>query len=116
MNIMHMNEGAKAAFELDDCTLILGNLLIDLGEEREDTERVLSVFTDGDGQLSFEGDVYAAVIIIPPRRYVDEEITETVGGEEVTQTVSVPQPCQAEAVTLQLWALPENPATPEDEE
>ncbi len=116
MNITHMNEGRKVALEVDGCTLILGNMLIDLNEEQEDTERVLSVFIDDGGQLSFEGDIYAAVIIIPPRRYADEEITEMVDGEEIVRAVSMPQPCQAGAVTLQLWAPPKKTATNEDEE
>ncbi|MFN8682762.1 hypothetical protein ACDP63_16710 [Paracoccus sp. P2] len=116
MNIVHLNEGAKLAFELEGCVLTLGGTLtINLAEEQQDTERVISVFADAAGQPELEGDAYAALIIIPPRRYVDEEVTETVEGEEVTQIVPVPQPCQADAVTLQLWALPENPETPEQE-
>lgn len=107
MNIVHMNDGAKAAFELEGCVLTLGPLIFDIGEEQFDTEKVISVFADPAGQLALEGDAYAAVLIIPPRRYVDDEVTETIDGEEVTQIVPVPQPCQAEAVTLQLWALPE---------
>lgn len=115
MNIVHMNEGAKAAFELEGCVLTLGSLIFDIGEEQLDTEKVISVFTDASGQLALDGDAYAAVIIIPSRRYVDEEVTETIDGEEVTQIVPVAQPCTAEAVTLQLWALPENPETAEQE-
>lgn len=115
MNIQHLNEGRKVEFELDGCELTLGGMVIDLEVEQRDTERVISIFADSAGQLSTEGDAYAAIIIIPPRRYVDEEVTETVDGEEVIQTISVPQPCSAEAVTLQLWALPENPENPEHE-
>lgn len=115
MNIEHMNEGEKAAFELEGCVLTLGSLIFDIGDEQADTERVISVFADAAGHLSLDGEAYAAVIIIPPRRYVDEEVTETIDGEEVTQIVPVPQPCQADAVTLQLWALPENPETTEQE-
>ncbi len=116
MNIQHLNEGRKAEFELDGCELTLGNLVIDLAEEQRDNERVISVFAGTDGQLSLEGDTYAAVIVIPPRRYVDEEVTEMIDSEEVTQIIPVPQPCSAEAVTLQLWAMPENPETPEQSE
>jgi len=116
MNIVHMNEGPKAAFELEGCVLTLGELIFDIGEEQVDTEKVISVFADATGQLALEGDAYAAVIIIPPRRYIDEEVTETIDGDEVTQIVPVPQACTAEAVTLQLWALPETSETTTEQE
>lgn len=116
MNIVHMNAGAKTAFELEGGVLTLGSLIFDIREAQTDTERVISVFTDAAGQLSLEGDTYAAVIIVPPRRYVDEAVTETIDGEEVTQIVPVPRPCQAEAITLQLWALPETPETTAEQE
>ena len=117
MNIIHMNEGYKVAATLADCVLTLGAALtIDIAEAQADTEQVITVFADAAGQLSYEGETYAAVVIIPPRRYVEEEVTETVEGEEVTQIVSVPQPCQASAVTLQLWAVPEANEPTETEE
>jgi len=117
MNIIHMNEGHKITTSLDECILTLGgSLTIDIDEEQRDVERVITVFADASGALSFEGDTFAAVIIIPPRRYAEDEVTEIIDGEEVTQTISVPQPCQVSAVTLQLWAVPEANEPTETEE
>ena len=117
MNIIDMNEGHKVTAALAECTLTLGGVLeIDIEAEQRDVERVITVFADAAGQLALEGDAYAAVVIIPPRRYAEEEVTETIDGEEVTQTVSVPQPCQVSAVTLQLWAVPEANEPTETEE
>lgn len=117
MNIIHMNEGRKIATSLDGLILTLGGTLaIDIGGEQRDIERVINVFVDADGTPSFEGDTFAAVIVIPPRRYGNMEVKETVGGEEVTQIVSVPQPCQISAVTLHLWAVPEPTNHTETEE
>lgn len=117
MNIIEMNEGHKVTAALAECILTLGGALtIDIEAEQRDVERVITVFADAAGQLSLEGDAYAAVVIIPPRRYVEEEVTETVDGEEATQGVLVAQPCQVSAVTLQLWAVPEANEPTETEE
>jgi hypothetical protein len=117
MNVIHMNEGHKVTAMMAACVLTLGGALsIDIAAAQRDTETVITVFADAAGKLSYEGETYAAVVIIPPRRCVDEEVTETVDGEEVTQTLSVPQPCQASAVTLQLWAVPEATEPTETEE
>lgn len=118
MNIEHMNEGTKADFELVECVLSLGDgeIIIDLAEEQRDIERVISVFANSAAELHLTGETYAAVIIIPPRRYTDEEVTVEIDGEEVIEIVPVPQPCSAEAVTLRLWALPEHPDETENEE
>ena len=106
MNIIQMNEGHKVTAAIADCVLTLGGALtIDIDAEQSDVERVITVFVDAAGELSYEGNTYAAVIIIPPRRYADEEVTEDMDGEEVTQTISVAQPCQVSAVTLQLLSL-----------
>lgn len=56
MNIVHMNEGTKAEFELEGCVLTLGALIFDIDEEQLDTEKVISVFADTAGQLALEGD------------------------------------------------------------
>ena len=117
MNIIQMNEGHKVTATLDDCVLTLGGALaIDIDAEQSDVERAITVFVDAAGQLSYEGNAYAAVVIIPPRRYAEEELTEEMDGEEITQTISVAQPCQVSAVTLQLWAVPEANEPTETEE
>jgi len=59
---------------------------------------------------------YAATIILPPRRYADEEVDEIMDGEEVVQIVPVAQPLQVAAVTLQLWSIGTAHAESENEE
>lgn len=119
MNIVHMNEGEKIAHSLEDCVLTLadGAAVIDLDEAQRDTEQVITLRVGADGVLSEGGGAYAAVLIIPPRRYSSEEVTEEVDGETETFVARVPQPCEPAAVTLQLWALPRQPDdNPESEE
>lgn len=119
MNIVHMNEGEKIAHALDECMLTLGDdsAVIDLDEAQRDTEQVLTFRVGADGVLREDGSAYAAVLIIPPRRYASEEVSEEVDGETETYTARVPLPCEPAAATLQLWALPRQPDdTPEIEE
>lgn len=106
MNIIHMNEGRKAAIGLTGSILTLGTISIDLDAVQGDIQRVLTVYVDAGGGLSFHGEAYAAVVIIPPRRYTDMEATD---GEPAGPPTMLP--CQAGAVTLQLWALPPNNLT-----
>lgn len=108
MNIIHMNEGRKAAVGLTGSILTLGTISIDLDAVQGDIQRVLTVYVDAAGDLAFHGEAYAAVVIIPPRRY---EIAVAPEGEPAAP--SVPLPCQPATVTLQLWALPPNPLTTE---
>lgn len=118
MNIVHMNEGEKIDHALEGCLLSLGlgELEVDLEAMQADTEQVLTVRVDAGGRISPDGQAYAAVVIVPPRRYLDQEITEEVDGETVTYSAPVAQPCDPGAVTLQLWAVPRASATTEDEE
>lgn len=117
MNIIPMNEGRKVTVALAGAILTLGGALaIDIEAEQRDVERVITVFADVSGGLSFEGAAYAAVIIIPPRRYTETEVTEIVEGEEVTQIQTTPEPVQVSAVTVQLWAVPEAIETSNTEE
>ncbi|TDE34122.1 hypothetical protein [Antarcticimicrobium sediminis] len=117
MNVTHMNEGHKVAYTLDGSILTIGeSVVLDLDEEQEDVERVISVFAGDDGTLSEDGHNYAAVIIIPPRRYANEEVDEIIDGEEVVQIIPVAQPCQVAAVTLQLWSIAMAHAESEKEE
>ncbi|WPZ28192.1 hypothetical protein T8A63_11020 [Sulfitobacter sp. OXR-159] len=117
MNVTHMNKGPKVAHSLEGSILTIGqNIVLDLNEEQEDVERVISLFVDDEGQLQESGKRYAAVIVVPPRRYLDEEVDDVVDGEEVVQIIPVAQPCQVAAVTLQLWSIDETADPTENEE
>lgn len=117
MNVTHMNEGHKVAYSLDGSILTIGeSVVLNLDEEQEDVARAVSIFAGDDGTLSQDGHNYAATIILPPRRYADEEVDEIIDGEEVVQIVPVAQPLQVAAVTLQLWSIGTAHAESENEE
>lgn len=110
MNVVSMNDGLKAAHSLAGTILTLSGsdaLSLDLAEAERDTETVISVFADRACCLSLEGGTYAAVVVIPPRRYLDQEVEEEGTDGPRLVTVPVAQPLNTEAVTLRLWALPE---------
>ncbi|MQP64709.1 hypothetical protein GE253_05040 [Niveispirillum sp. SYP-B3756] len=104
MHVVPMTVGVPPLHALDGAVLTLSTggghqLSIDLGEAERDTETVISVFV-ARGRLSLaRGGAYAAVIQVPPRRYTEE------WGEDGPRMVA--QPLNIDAVSLQLWALPD---------
>lgn len=110
MNVVSMNDGAKAPWSLSGSELRLGSpaqVSLDLADLEADNEVVVTVYAAPDGELTLEGGAYAAVITIPPRRYEPQTVTEDGmdGPMEVVKPVAVP--LNVDAVTLKLWAMPE---------
>ncbi|PTV94006.1 hypothetical protein C8J27_11057 [Rhodobacter aestuarii] len=99
MNITKMTNGPVIDWALDGAALTFaGALTVDLEAEARDVGRAITVFVDAAGMPSFEGEKYAAVIVVPPRQYTESEVDE--------EAVIVPLAINLDAVQLQLWALP----------
>ena len=110
MNLVAMNDGSTIACALIGSVLHFGDpafLTLDLAELEADTERVVTVYADGEGALTLAGGNYVAIVVIPPRRYALTEVEEDGMDGPVTVTKPVAQPLNTDAVTVKLWALPE---------
>ncbi|GHV79111.1 hypothetical protein AGMMS49944_09020 [Spirochaetia bacterium] len=96
---------------LEEHVLTIGEIVLDLDEEERDQEVVIS-FTQCEGVihrgLMSCGD-YVAEVIIPPRRYVQEEVPDEAGedpDEDMgTHTENVPVPLDIDSVILKLWPV-----------
>jgi hypothetical protein len=100
-------------YSLDEHILTIGEIVLDLDEEERDQEVIIS-FTQCEGMvhrgLMDCGD-YVAEVVIPPRRYVQEEVPDEAKegddpDEELgTHTENVPVPLDIESVILKLWPV-----------
>ena len=80
-------------------------MTIDLAEEQADTTRQIEIRTDGISLSRTDGDTYAALITIPPRRYRPGDITTKPDGDGIEQTPPAALPLDGNAITLQLWGM-----------
>lgn len=116
MDVQHMSKGRVLEHHLDGTELHIGTpaQVIDLAEKERDAEVVIGLRADAAGALDPEGDLHAATIIIPPRRYEMGEVTEETDGETITYQDRIAQPLNVAAVTLQLYGLPALPTENEE--
>jgi hypothetical protein len=116
MDVQQMTKGRVLEHHLDGTELHIGSpaQVIDLAARERDAEVVIGLRADAAGGLDPEGDLHAATIIIPPRRYELGEVTEESDGETITYQDHVAQPLNLAAVTLQLYGLPELPTENEE--
>lgn len=108
MDIQILTDGAHAQHQLDGSvlTLTLGEsrLSLDLAAEQADATHVIEIRTDRAGQAlsQSEGDTYAALITLPPRRYSVPDPETDADGAPLTPVAA---PLDTAAVTLQLWGI-----------
>jgi len=96
MNIIHINEGQKIAFNVEGTKIFFRDeLMLDLSKYERDYDVEIDICQDDD-QILIAGlsKYYVANIIIPARQHQDPEKT-------------VPAPFSMDNVTLVLWALVE---------
>lgn len=109
MNIVEMTAGAKIPWQEEAGILSLNNdeLVIDLNARQTDVQTVIDVCITAAGKLvEGYGEAYAMNILIPPRRYTEQEEAGTdMNGDPTTTMVKVPLPLDVKAVALQLWGL-----------
>ena len=114
MDVLHITKGRVLEHHLDGAELHIGDQVIDLAAHERDAEVVIGLRADAAGSLDPQGDLHAAAIIIPPRRYELGEVTEETDGETITYQDHVAQPLNVAAVTLQLYGLPDLPTENEE--
>ena len=111
-----MTKGRVLEHHLEGTELHIGTpaQVIDLAARERDAEVAIGLRANAAGALDPEGDLHAATIIIPPRRYEISEVTEETDGETVTYQDRIAQPLNVAAVTLQLYGLPDLPTENEE--
>ncbi|MCP9760051.1 hypothetical protein EGI20_18415 [Aquitalea sp. S1-19] len=112
MEIQIVTPGETLGYALTGSLLTLAlndaELTTDLAAEQADTTRQIEIRTDGTSLSRTDGDTYAALITIPPRRYrAGIAVTKPAdGGGETEQTPTpVALPLDGNAITLQLWGM-----------
>lgn len=98
--------GAVATLE-DGCPA--SAIVVDLDQEQTDVEKQIDIRETADGKLTVNGAdpgiAFAANIIIPPARYIEEETDEMDETGENFKTVVVKLPVDTEEVQIILWPL-----------
>jgi hypothetical protein len=90
--------------------LTIGGITIDLAAEQGDQETIIT-FGSCNGKIHrglMPCCVYAADVVIPPRRYEYEEVE---GEDGETETIATPAPLDTESVVLRLWPVVDEAAT-----
>ena len=98
--------GAVATLE-DGCPA--SAIVVDLDQEQTDAEKQIDIRETADGLLTTGGAdpgiAFAANIIIPPARYIEEETDELDETGENFKTVVVKLPVDTEEIQIILWPL-----------
>jgi hypothetical protein len=101
MIIKEIQPGPFIDWSLDGTLLSVGDILIDLEEQQQDSQAIIDI-CEKDGELVIGlGDAYVASVLIPPAKY---KLTEA-GVDENDNPVyeSEKLPLDTEAVQLILW-------------
>jgi hypothetical protein len=91
-------------YSLSGNSLTVGGVTIDLAAEQGDQETIIT-FGSSNGKVHrglMPCCVYAADVVIPPRRYEYEEVE---GEDGETKTVAAPVPLDTESVVVRLWPV-----------
>ena len=114
MFIQKMDEFEGASYlsvKSDGGKVVLGDdFTIDCKNLEDDTQKVVDVMADKDGNLSLDGDYrFAATVIIPPRTYHEEQDTEIttdpMTGDKYYGLKQVENPFNVDSVTVYLFPL-----------
>lgn len=117
MNIIEMNSGEKIPYTVNGSVVALNNneLSFDLAARQKDVAVFIDIFWAPSGALQeAQGDAYAADIIIPP--WVEQEIDTGVLDDDGNPIYARQRDLfDMDDVTLQLWAIPNQYKTKEEE-
>jgi hypothetical protein len=92
-------------YSLDGNQVAIGGVTVDLAAEEQDQE-VIITFGNRNGHICrglTPGCIYAAELVIPPRKYKVIEKSGEAGAEIEAETILVP--LDVDAVTLRLWPV-----------
>lgn len=106
MRVVHLNEGPKAAFQLEGTVLSVHGVAIDLAARQRDVQTVIDLSLAGDLKTVVEGvgAWYVATVVIPARSY---HLVDCIGEDGQPAQRLEPLPLDVNEVELRLWALPE---------
>jgi hypothetical protein len=94
-----------SGYSIDGNNVTVGGITVDLAAEERDQE-VIITFGNLNGQICrglMPGCIYAAEIVIPPRKY---NVIEKSGEEEAgIEAETIPVPLDIDTVTLRLWPV-----------
>lgn len=100
MEIIHMNDGPKIDFQLENNILRIADIEINLEERQTDIETIINISKD---EEMHEGIGYwlLATVSIPPKRY---EIIEEIEEDEIKTEIKA-LPLNTEEVRLYLFSI-----------
>lgn len=114
IKITKVQPGPHVDWSLEGNTLTIGDeIVLDLEEERRDTQRILDICRAGDGLTVGMAEGYVASILIPPIQY-EEVVIEN--GTEEGESGKIPLPLEIAAVELKLWQYEKDKTTEEGAE
>lgn len=101
MEIIHMNEGQKIDFKLEDGILKISDIEINLQERQQDIETTINISKNGEEIIEGIGYWLVATIVIPPKRY---KIIEEIENEEIKTKIEA-LPLDTEMVKFYLFSI-----------
>ncbi|CCJ32903.1 MULTISPECIES: hypothetical protein [Caloramator] len=102
MQIVHMNDGPKIDYQLENNILRIADIEINLQERQRDTETVINISKN---DVIHEGIGYwlLATVVLPPKKYTIIE-EEEIDGEEIKTRIEA-LPLDTEMVKLYLFSI-----------
>ena len=109
MIISEISQGKKGSYAVSGTVLTVGEVVIDLQERQQETQRVIDICLDNNLQTMREGlgAWYVATIVVPP---IQRELYDTGEIDEEENPIMAERilPLDMNKVELRLWGLPQN--------
>jgi hypothetical protein len=88
-------------WSLDGTLLSVGNIMLDLKEEQQDSQTIINICEKYGELIKGLGDVYVAVVVIPPAQYQLVEAGADEEGNPIYENERLP--IDTNSVQLVLW-------------
>ncbi len=100
MRVKKIGQGGEYTdFSLQDGVVTVGTIDVDLADRQSDSQQIITITRTGDEFfLEKGGRDYAAVIEIPPKKYIEEIVSED-------ETLITPIELDIHAVVITLWPV-----------
>lgn len=110
MRVKKIGQGGEYTdFSLQDGVVTVGTINVDLAARQSDSQQIVTITRTGDEFfLEKGGRDYAAVIEIPPKRYIEEIVSED-------ETLISPVELDIHAVVITLWPVRSSEVIQEEE-
>ncbi len=101
MIITELQPGPFIDWSLDGSMLSIGDIVLDLEEEQQDSQTIINICEKNGELIKGLGDVYVAVVVIPPTQYQSVEAGIDEEGNPIYENEKLP--IDTESVQLILW-------------